>query len=55
MTNQKICDKCKAVILKGSDYCKLQWIRHEGKRQIYEGAGHLCGECMTALTGGHYD
>lgn len=50
MTNQRICDHCKAIIIQGSDYCKLQWIRHEGKKQIYEGKGHLCGVCFAEVT-----
>lgn len=54
LTNQKICDKCKSIIKKGEDYCKLAWIKHEGKKQIYSGVGHICSQCLKDITGGDY-
>jgi len=51
MTNKRICDKCKSEIERGSDYCKLQWIKHEGKKQKYLGAGHLCRKCFMSVGG----
>jgi hypothetical protein len=46
MTNQRICDKCKSPIPKGKDYCKLQWVKHIGKKLEYLGIGHLCINCL---------
>ena len=50
MTNQKICDKCKVIILPKFDYVKLQIVKHEGKKQEYMGVGHLCLDCFTKIT-----
>jgi hypothetical protein len=46
MTNQRICDACKLVILRGQDYCKLQWVKHNNKQVEYLGIGHLCINCL---------
>lgn len=49
MSNLRVCDKCKNTIPKGQDYCKLQWIKHIGKKQEYLGIGHLCIACLPKV------
>ena len=46
MTNQRVCDACGKIIEKGKDYCKFQWVKHEGKRLDYIGIGHCCLGCL---------
>ena len=49
MVRQLICDKCKEVIPNKSDYIKLQMIKHEGKKQEYNGVGHICMTCFKEI------